>query len=55
MRKRLKPAILFIGLAITATVITLSLTPHYSCACASKEIMAKRDGSWLTYIVRQLH
>jgi hypothetical protein len=56
MRKHLKRITLFFGFILALSIITLAFIPHYSCACASKEMPAKAkyDGSLLTYIVRQI-
>jgi len=54
MRKYFKRIILLFGLMLVATAITLAFIPHYGCACAAQEGIVKHDGSWLSYIVRQI-
>jgi hypothetical protein len=47
MRKRLKRTALFLGLILTATLVTLAFIPHYGCACGEIE---KVNGSQLEYL-----
>lgn len=47
MRRRLKRIGLFVGLILSATLITLAFIPHYGCACGEIEQM---NGSQLEYL-----